>query len=242
MIENISIILNTELCNKTKFILLSKLAFLREKAELYSNYVYLSKITKSHYLRDEIQHQSEQSVKASKIYESMNIIASIIDFKCDDLYLTYNYTYIYDIVSHIVTTYNLHNKDKIILPKLANGDLSVVGLDGNARISNIFNNELELSLGEKDIKKKVMSIYTDPKHIKVSDPGHVEGNPLFIYVRQLCSDEVVRSHLGFDSVADLEDRYERGGVGDKLIKEMLFDTIKSLVKPLNHKIQSKFLN
>ncbi|MFC1625086.1 tryptophan--tRNA ligase [Patescibacteria group bacterium] len=108
------------------------------------------------------------------------------------------------------------------------GDIGrFVGLDGNSKMSKSLNNAIYLKDSTEEVKKKIMSMYTDPKRIHPDDPGTVEGNPVFIY------------HDAFNEnkkeVKDLKERYEKGTVGDVEVKEKLFDAIENFLEPIRQK-------
>jgi tryptophanyl-tRNA synthetase len=103
----------------------------------------------------------------------------------------------------------------------------LVGLDGNAKMSKSMNNTIYLSDDEKTLKQKIMTMYTDPNRIHATDPGKVEGNPVFIY------------HDAFnkntDEVNDLKSRYLKGTVGDVEVKEKLFTVLNELLTPIRER-------
>lgn len=103
----------------------------------------------------------------------------------------------------------------------------LVGIDGNAKMSKSLNNAIYLSDDEAELKRKVMSMYTDPKRLHPTDPGTVEGNPVFIY------------HDAFNpntsEVDDLKERYRLGKVGDVEVKTKLFETLNTFLTPIREK-------
>ena len=114
------------------------------------------------------------------------------------------------------------------IPKAQTGRISrLVGTDGKNKMSKSGSNSILLSDSEEDLKKKVMSMYTDPDRIRATDPGKVEGNPTFIY------------HDAFnqntDEVADLKDRYKKGKVGDVEVKKKLFVALNNFLLPIRER-------
>jgi len=103
----------------------------------------------------------------------------------------------------------------------------LVGIDGNAKMTKSLNNAIFLSDDEGELQRKVMGMYTDPKRLHATDPGTVEGNPVFIY------------HDAFNpnkaEVADLKDRYRQGKVGDVEVKQKLFTTLNTFLTPVREK-------
>lgn len=106
----------------------------------------------------------------------------------------------------------------------------LIRTDGKAKASKSLGNAIFLADEEKLIKEKVFSMYTDPSHIKVSDPGHVEGNVVFTYLDAFYSDK--------EELEALKQRYRRGGVGDTVIKSLLYDTLKNLLSPIREQRES----
>ncbi|MFZ5424265.1 MAG: tryptophan--tRNA ligase [Patescibacteria group bacterium] len=103
----------------------------------------------------------------------------------------------------------------------------LVGLDGNAKMSKSLDNTIYLNEEDASLKKKIMSMYTDPNRLRATDKGTVEGNPVFIY------HDAFNSNI--EEVADLKDRYEKGTVGDVEVKEKLFFAIKEFIEPIRER-------
>ena len=127
------------------------------------------------------------------------------------------------------------NECKILLP-----DNEVCkrlpGLDGNAKMSKSLGNCIYLSDSEEELRKKVMSMYTDPNHIKVEDPGCIEGNTVFTYLDALCNDNHFTKYLPeYHNLDELKDHYQRGGLGDVKIKKFLFNILNEELTPIREK-------
>ena len=107
------------------------------------------------------------------------------------------------------------------------------GLDGKAKMSKSLGNCIYLSDEPEVIQKKVMSMFTDPGHLRVEDPGKVEGNPVFIYLDALCTDEHFKKYLPeYNNLDELKAHYERGGLGDVKIKRFLNSVIQEELAPI----------
>ncbi len=106
----------------------------------------------------------------------------------------------------------------------------LVGIDGKSKSSKSLGNAIALSDPPEVIKQKVFQMYTDPNHIKASDPGRVEGNVVFTYLDAFHNDQ--------ETVSALKDHYRRGGLGDVVIKNMLNDSLQLLLKPIREKRNS----
>ena len=99
-------------------------------------------------------------------------------------------------------------------------------------MSKSLGNCIYLSDTSKDVAKKVKGMYTDPLHLNISDPGHLEGNCPFIYLDAFCTDEKFKRHCSeFESLQDLKDRYCAGGVGDGTVKKILINVLEEELAP-----------
>ena len=109
------------------------------------------------------------------------------------------------------------------------------GLDGNAKMSKSLNNGIYLSDPSDVIYKKVMSMYTDPNHIKVEDPGKVEGNMVFTYLDVFSSDEQISKYSEYRTLDEMKKAYEKGGLGDVKIKKVLYNILEEILSPIRKK-------
>jgi len=133
-----------------------------------------------------------------------------------------------EVTQEIAKTFNRLYKEIFPIPKALIGDTgTLVGTDGQAKMSKSIGNCIYLSDDFDTVHKKVMSMYTDPTRIRPTDPGHVEGNPVFIY------------HDAFnpnkEEVADLKDRYQKGTVGDVEVKQKLSKAINDFLEPIRQR-------
>lgn len=114
--------------------------------------------------------------------------------------------------------------------------LRLVGTDGNAKMSKSLGNCIFLKDEPEVVKQKIMSAYTDPNHIKISDPGKVEGNVVFAYLDAFCKDEHFAKYLPeYKNLEELKAHYRKGGVGDVKIKLFLNDILQELLAPIREK-------
>ena len=121
---------------------------------------------------------------------------------------------------------------QIILPENASC-CRLPGIDGKAKMSKSLGNCIYLSDEPKEIERKVMSMFTDPNHIKVSDPGRVEGNPVFLYLDAFCESEDFSQFLPeYSSLQELKEHYQRGGLGDIKVKRFLSQVLQSRLQPI----------
>ena len=124
---------------------------------------------------------------------------------------------------------------QIILPENASC-CRLPGIDGKAKMSKSLGNCIYLSDEPKEIERKVMSMFTDPNHIKVSDPGRVEENPVFLYLDAFCEPEDFSQFLPeYSSLQELKEHYQRGGLGDIKVKRFLSQVLQSRLQPINQR-------
>ena len=124
---------------------------------------------------------------------------------------------------------------EIVLPS-NKACLRLPGIDGKAKMSKSLGNCIYLSDEPDVIKKKIMSMFTDPTHIKKDDPGHTEGNPVFIYLDAFCKDEYFAEFLPeYNCLEELKEHYRRGGLGDMTVKKFLNNVIQTELRPILEK-------
>ena len=121
---------------------------------------------------------------------------------------------------------------KIVLPS-NQACLRLPGIDGKAKMSKSLGNCIYLSDESDDIQKKIMSMFTDPTHLRKDDPGHTEGNPVFIYLDAFCQDEHFTEFLPeYANLDELKAHYQRGGLGDVTVKKFLNNVIQEELRPI----------
>ncbi len=127
-----------------------------------------------------------------------------------------------EIVRKFNRTYNTNvlKEPEVLVPSIGR----LPGIDGKAKMSKSLHNAIYLSDSPDDIAKKVKSMYTDPGHLKVEDPGKVEGNPVFLYLDAFDSDK--------NKVQELKDHYVRGGLGDSIVKKRLLEVLQAFLEPI----------
>ena len=124
---------------------------------------------------------------------------------------------------------------QIVLPS-NKACLRLPGIDGKAKISKSLGNCIYLSDEADDVKKKVMSMFTDPNHLRVEDPGKVDGNPVFIYLEAFSRPEHFEEFLpDYKNLEELEDHYRRGGLGDVKVKKFLNNVMQAELTPIRER-------
>lgn len=110
------------------------------------------------------------------------------------------------------------------------------GIDGKAKMSKSLGNCIYLSDEPETIQKKIMSMFTDPNHLRVQDPGQVEGNPVFIYLDAFCKQEYFDEFLpDYANLDELKAHYQRGGLGDVKVKRFLNQVMQEELRPIRER-------
>ena len=143
----------------------------------------------------------------------------------------------------IVNSFNFTYSPKeevFVLPKPVVAQTKLMqrlpGIDGKVKVSKSAGNAIYLCDDEKTVREKVMSAYTDPNHIKVSDPGQVEGNIVFAYLDAFCRDEHFKNYLpDYQNLDELKAHYKRGGLGDVKVKTFLIKILEEFLTPIRQR-------
>ena len=140
----------------------------------------------------------------------------------------------------IVTKFNSIYGDVLVMPKIllpSNANcMRLVGTDGKAKMSKSLGNCIYISDDAATVKKKVMSMYTDPNHIQVSDPGDTKNNPVFLYLSCFADDSHFEKYLPeYKNLDEMKAHYERGGLGDVKCKKLLINVLEELLAPIREK-------
>ncbi len=141
-----------------------------------------------------------------------------------------------EIVRHFNAIYgDTLTEPEIILPK-NQACLRLPGIDGKAKMSKSLGNCIYLSDEPDEIKTKIMSMFTDPTHLRREDPGHTEGNPVFIYLEAFCRPEHFAEFLpDYSGLDELKAHYQRGGLGDVTVKKFLNNVLQSELAPIRER-------
>ncbi len=126
----------------------------------------------------------------------------------------------------IVRKFNqTYKSDVLVEPQALVPDISrLPGIDGKAKMSKSLGNAIYLADEPEEIRRKVMSMYTDPNHLRVEDPGNVEDNPVFMYLDTFGTDK--------ETIAEMKEHYRRGGLGDVKVKRYLNDVLQEVLEPI----------
>ena len=217
---------------KSTILVQSQIPALSELTMHYLNLVTVSRLKRNPTVKTEIkQKKFGESVPAGFFIYPVSQAADITAFKADTVPVGDDQEPMLEQTREIVRTFNrIYDQDILVEPEGVfppKGQGRIPGLDGNAKMSKSLGNCIYLSDDEDTIQKKVMSMYTDPTHIKVSDPGHVEGNTVFTYLDIFDPDK--------EHVAELKEQYQAGGLGDVKIKRYLNDVLQAELKPIRER-------
>lgn len=214
----------------TTIFIQSQIPALSELTMYYLNLVSIARVERNPTVKSELAMRGfGESIPTGFICYPISQAADITAFKAEVIPVGEDQLPMIEQCNEIVRKFNrLYNTDCL---KEAEAYLSksgrLVGIDGKAKASKSLNNAIFLSDEPEVIKEKVYSMYTDPGHIKASDPGKVEGNVVFAYLDAFYNDS--------DEIASLKDAYRKGGLGDMKLKSLLNDTLQTMLKPIRER-------
>ena len=213
--------------NKSTIFVQSMIPELTELTFYYMNLVTVSRVQRNPTVKAEIQMRNfEASIPVGFFCYPISQAADITAFRATAVPVGEDQLPMLEQCKEIVHKFNsvygeTLTEPQIILPS-NKACLRLPGIDGKAKMSKSLGNCIYLSDTEEDVRKKVMSMFTDPNHLQVSDPGKVEGNPVFIYLDAFCRDELFAEYLPeYANLDELKAHYTRGGLGDVKVKKFL---------------------
>ncbi|HAM86726.1 MAG TPA: tryptophan--tRNA ligase [Lactobacillus sp.] len=216
---------------KSTMYIQSQIPALSELNMYYLNLVTVSRLERNPTVKAEIQQKNfDRSIPAGFLTYPVSQTADITAFKGELVPVGDDQEPMMEQAREIVRSFNNIYGDILVEPKGVfppKGQGRIPGLDGNAKMSKSLSNAIYLSDDEKTLQKKVMSMYTDPTHIHVEDPGHIEGNVVFTYLDIFDPDK--------EHVQELKDQYRAGGLGDVKIKRYLFEVLNNELKPIRER-------
>ena len=205
------------------------------------NLVTLSRLQRNPTVKNEIKLRGfEKSIPMGFLNYPVSQTADITAFDATCVPVGIDQAPMIEQAREIVHSFNSIYGETLVMPEGKYPDSvfekRLPGTDGNGKMSKSVGNCIYLSDDEETIKKKVMSMYTDPNHIKVSDPGKVEGNVVFTYLDVFASDEDFAKYLPeYKNLDELKDHYRRGGLGDVVIKKFLNNVLQDTLRPIREK-------
>ena len=225
---------------KVNIFIQSQIPALTELSFYYMNLVTVSRLQRNPTVKNEIKEKSfEKSIPVGFFCYPISQAADITAFKANIIPVGNDQLPMLEQTNEIVSSFNRIYGETLVPCKAILNENKIAqrlpGLDGNAKMSKSLNNGIYLSDPSDVIYKKVMSMYTDPNHIKVEDPGKVEGNMVFTYLDVFSSDEQISKYSEYKTLDEMKKSYEKGGLGDVKIKKVLYNILEEILSPIREK-------
>lgn len=223
---------------KSTLFIQSQIPELCELSFYYMNLVTVSRLQRNPTVKSEIQMRNfETSIPVGFFTYPISQAADITAFHATTVPVGEDQAPMIEQTKEIVHKFNSVYGETLTDPNILLPDnkvcLRLPGIDGKAKMSKSLNNCIYLSDSEADVKQKIMSMFTDPGHLRVQDPGKVEGNPVFIYLEAFCRDEhFERYSPDYQNLQEMEDHYARGGLGDVKVKKFLNNVMQEELEPI----------
>ena len=226
---------------KTTIFVQSQIPELYELTSYYLNLVTLSRLQRNPTIKDEMKLRGfETSLPMGFLTYPVSQAADITLFDASVVPVGDDQSPMIEQTRELARSFNSSYKEVIVEPEIMLPEneacTRLPGLDGKAKMSKSLGNCIFLSDEPEVIEKKVMSMYTDPDHLKIEDPGKVEGNVVFTYLDAFCSDEHFEKYLPeYKNLDELKDHYKKGGLGDVTIKKFLNSIIQEELEPIRNR-------
>ncbi len=226
---------------KSTILIQSMIPELTELTFYYMNLVTVSRAQRNPTVKTEIKMRNfETNIPVGFFVYPISQAADITAFKATTVPAGEDQKPMIEQCREIVHKFNSLYGETLVEPDIVlpqNGAcLRLPGLDGKAKMSKSLGNCIYLSDEPEDIRKKIMSMFTDPNHLRVEDPGQTDGNPVFIYLDAFSREEHFKEFLPeYQNLDELKDHYRRGGLGDVKVKKFLNNVIQSELAPIREK-------
>lgn len=226
---------------KSTIFIQSMIPELTELTFYYMNLVTVSRVQRNPTVKAEIQQRNfEASIPVGFFCYPISQAADITAFRATSVPVGEDQMPMIEQCKEIVHKFNSVYGETLTEPKIVlpsnQACLRLPGIDSKAKMSKSLGNCIYLSDEPEDIRTKIMSMFTDPNHIRVQDPGKVEGNPVFIYLDAFCRQEHFEEFLpDYNNLDELKAHYQRGGLGDVKVKKFLNNVIQSELEPIRNR-------
>lgn len=223
---------------KSNILIQSQIPELCELTFYYMDLVTVARLQRNPTVKSEIQMRNfEASIPVGFFTYPISQAADITAFKATTVPVGEDQLPMIEQTREIVRKFNSVYDEVLVEPSAListnQACLRLPGIDGKAKMSKSLGNCIYLSDSEADVKKKIMSMYTDPEHLLVSDPGHLEGNTVFTYLDAFCKPEHFERYLpDYANLDELKAHYKRGGLGDVKVKKFLNNIIQEELEPI----------
>ncbi len=226
---------------KTTIFIQSQVPELTELAFYYMNLVSVARVQRNPTVKTEIKMRNfEQSIPVGFFCYPVSQASDITAFKATVVPVGEDQAPMIELTREIVTRFNHIYGDTLAMPEIMlptnQACMRLPGTDGQAKMSKSLGNCIYLSDTAKDVAKKVKSMYTDPQHLNISDPGHLEGNCPFIYLDAFSNDGHFAKYLPeYKNLQELKDHYTSGGLGDGTVKKFLINVLEESLAPIRER-------
>jgi len=223
---------------KATIFIQSQIPELCELSFYYMNLVTVSRLQRNPTAKSEIQMRGfKNSIPVGFFTYPISQAADITAFKANIVPVGEDQLPMIEQAREIVRTFNQTYAEVLVEPKAVLPDnekcMRLPGLDGAAKMSKSLGNCIYLADSANEIKKKVQSMFTDPLHLRVEDPGHLENNTVFTYLDAFCKDEHFAAFLPeYANLDELKAHYTRGGLGDGKVKKFLNEILQAELNPI----------
>ena len=223
---------------KSNILIQSQIPELCELTFYYMDLVTVARLQRNPTVKSEIQMRNfEASIPVGFFTYPISQAADITAFKATTVPVGEDQLPMIEQTREIVRKFNSVYDEVLVEPSAListnQACLRLPGIDGKAKMSKSLGNCIYLSDSEADVKKKIMSMYTDPEHLLVSDPGHLEGNTVFTYLDAFCKPDHFERYLpDYANLDELKAHYTRGGLGDVKVKKFLNNIIQEELEPI----------
>ncbi len=224
--------------NKVTLFIQSMIPELTELTVYYMNLVTVSRLQRNPTVKTEIAMRNfETSIPVGFFTYPISQAADITFCKATTVPVGEDQEPMLEQCREIVRRFNATYGDVLVEPQIMLPDnkvcLRLPGTDGNAKMSKSLGNCIYLSDPAKEVEKKIKSAYTDPEHLRVEDPGHVEGNVVFTYLEAFATDDDFKEFWPeYNNLEELKDHYRRGGLGDMKCKKFLTKVLNKQLEPI----------
>ena len=226
---------------KANIFIQSMVPELTELTFYYMNLVTVSRVQRNPTVKAEIQQKNfESSIPVGFFCYPISQAADITAFRATTVPAGEDQMPMIEQCKEIVHKFNSVYGETLTEPEIVlptnQACLRLPGIDGKAKMSKSLGNCIYLSDESEDIKKKVMSMFTDPNHLRVEDPGRVDGNPVFIYLDAFSKPEHFAEYLPeYQNLDELKAHYTRGGLGDVKVKKFLNNVLQEELAPIRER-------
>ena len=227
--------------SKSTIFIQSQVAELCELAFYYMNLVTVSRLQRNPTVKTEIQMRNfETSIPVGFFTYPISQASDITAFRATTVPAGEDQQPMIEQAREIARRFNGIYGDTLVEPEILLPDnaacMRLPGTDGKAKMSKSLGNCIYLSDSSEEVRKRVMSMYTDPDHIRVEDPGKIEGNTVFTYLDAFCQPEHFAKYWSdYSSLDELKAHYQRGGLGDVKVKKFLYAILEELLTPIRER-------